>query len=151
AAIDVADPSHKADFLYRLRFAGPRKHVANLTDRTFGLLPGVVDLLTKSLPGLVLQGACISANEILCLSCEDLAIADIPAEWVEIAILEAAFAVDEHVDSLGLVGLHGGDCLYEHGFGFFRRAEFGLRKCRSAKRHSSTGNCGKDEIATHRF
>jgi hypothetical protein len=47
AAVDIADLRDEADLLHGLRFAGAREHVADLRDRTFRLLPGVIDFLTK--------------------------------------------------------------------------------------------------------
>src|SRR5215475_4238542 len=128
AAKDVAHPRDEADLLYGLCFAGPREHIADLGYRAFSLLPGVVDFLTEGLAGLVLERPCIRANEGLCLSRKDLAVADVSAEGVEVAIQEPAFTLDEHVDCFGLVRFDGGDRLREHGLSFLSGAEFRLRK-----------------------
>src|SRR5262245_8152386 len=60
------------------------------------------------------------------------AVRNIGAEDIEIAILEATIASVEHVESLRLVVLYGGDSLDEQGFGLFRGPIVGRshRDCR---------------------
>src|SRR5262249_12106703 len=48
--------------------------------------------------------------------------------WIQIAVLEAGFALVELCECFRLVGFHGGGRLFEHRFCFFRRVELGRRR-----------------------
>src|SRR5262245_23780678 len=122
-------------------------HVADFRDRAFRLLPSLEEFLTKGLAGLVLQSPSIRTDESLRLSCEDLAVADICTERVKVAIFETSFALDEHVDCLGPVGLHGGHSLLQHCLGLVCRSELTLGECRTEQSDRETRKCAEQDFA----
>ena len=47
----------------------------------------------------------------------DLAVTEVEAEWIDVAIKEAAFSLVDLVDRLGLIRFQGGNRFCKHGFG----------------------------------
>src|SRR6266849_3526725 len=148
AAAFIADPGDEA-YLRDGRIAsGSRKHIADFSDNAF--LRCVVHALAIGVAGLVLESSYILANRDR-RSRVELAIRDAEAERVEIAVLEAALALDEHLERLGLVRLYCGHRLLEHSLGLGGGAELALRK-RRGREHEGDGRHRADhEFTKHRF
>ena len=113
AAAQIADPCCEAHLRHR-RFVGtrPYKHVADLSDLTFRLLIRGVEFQAKCLAGGVLKGPNVHANQLPCIriaKSNALAVADVGAKWIEVAIEEsAAFTLVDQVQRFGLIRPQGG-------------------------------------------
>jgi hypothetical protein len=111
--------------------AGSRKRITDFSDNTF--LRCVVNSLAIRIAGLILESSYILANGDR-RSGVELSIRDAKAEWVEIAILKAALALDEHRERLSLVCLYCRHSLFEHSLGLSGCAELALRECSGRER-----------------
>src|ERR1700731_39435 len=113
AAAQIADPCCEAHLRHR-RFVGtrPYKHVADLSDLTFRLLICGVEFQAKRLASGVLKGPNVHANQLPCIRIakgNGLAVIDVGAKWIEVAIEEsAAFTLVNQVQRFGLIRLQGG-------------------------------------------
>jgi hypothetical protein len=113
AAPQVDDRGDEAH-LRNWRFVGTRlwKHVADLID--LALLRPVVEFRAVHLAGSVLQGPDIRPQKLFCIVAgdgNDLSVAEIEAEWIDVAIEEAGFSLVDLVDRLGLVRFQSGNRL----------------------------------------
>src|SRR5262249_27653864 len=111
--------------------ARPWKHVADLAGLAFRLLRRGVEFWAIHLAGGVLKVPNIRPQKLLCIGAgdgKDLAIADVEAKRIEIAVQESTFSLVEHVERFGLIRFHRGDRLVEHGLSLNRSA---LCECRS--------------------
>src|SRR5204862_1304183 len=66
------------------------------------------------------QSLCIRTNG------NELPVADVGTKRIEVAIQESTFSIVEHIKRFGLIGLHSGDRLIEHGPRFVGSAELTL-------------------------
>src|SRR5437588_2891980 len=97
----------------RLVGAWPRKHVADLADLSFRLLRRGVEFRAIHVAGGVLEGPDIGPQKLLCIVAgngKDLAVADVEAEWIDVAIEESGFTLVDQVERFGLIRFHSGDC-----------------------------------------
>src|SRR3984893_8325674 len=116
----IAGPGDKADLLDR-REVGTRarKHVADLVR---ALPRSVVEVFAEGLAGGVLERSDILSENHGRTGGDD-AVHDVEAEWIEVAVLEAALALVAHPERHGLVGRDGEDRPFEHGLGLGGGAE----------------------------
>src|SRR5271170_7967247 len=99
------------------------KHVLDLGDLTFRVLRCGVKLLAKHLSSGVLECSDVRARENSKRSGDVNPVRDSEAEWIEVAVPEAALSLVEHRQRDGLVRFHRGNSLVEHCSGFFGRAD----------------------------
>jgi hypothetical protein len=94
AAAQIASPSHEAYLRHRFCVGTRlRKHVADLSDLTFRLLHGGVLFQPKRLARGVLIVSSILAKQLLSIRVGermDLAVADIEAKWIQVAVQESS-------------------------------------------------------------
>src|SRR5580700_10448220 len=104
----IAHPRDETHLRNRRRSrARLRKHIiTDLGDLTFRLLRGGVEFQAKRLAVGVLQRSQIRANRDSSWRGDALPVADSEAEWIEIAIPEAAFSLVEHSQRDSLVRLY---------------------------------------------
>src|SRR6202035_1319217 len=107
--------------------------IADLGDLTFWLLRRGVEFQAERLAGGILERPYIRARRDCDRSGDALPISASEAEWIEIAVLEAALSLVEHRQRHGLVRLYCGNRLVEHGPGFLGRAEGPLLRKRSSR------------------
>src|SRR5262249_21653558 len=104
----------------------PWKHVADLCHLTLRLLSSGVEFGAVHLAGGILKGPDVRIQKFLCVVAgdgDDLAVAEVEAKWIEVAIEESAFTLVDQIERLGLVRFQSGDRLIEHGPGLLRRAK----------------------------
>jgi hypothetical protein len=85
------------------------------------------------------------------LSGNDLAVANIEAIWIEVALPESTFPLVEHVDCFGLVCFHSGNRLREHGLGLLSRAALALLCERARREHEGRSRYRTDHERTHHW
>src|SRR5262245_33768140 len=96
AATKIARLGDKGDLGgRRLISSRPGKHVAHCGDLAFGLLCRSVEFWAKHFASGILQRPAIGASQLLYAG-NELAVAKVEAEWVQIAILESVIAFVEH-------------------------------------------------------
>src|SRR5471030_2127909 len=111
----IADSSNEADLRHRRTIVAPWKQIVDFTNLPFD---GSLEvLLSEFLAGGILEGPYVLANHEGRAG-EDSAVLVVEAKWIKVAVLEAPFAFDEHVQCFRLVGFYGSDGFFEHGFGF---------------------------------
>src|SRR6267142_2955746 len=94
--------------------AGFWKRVADLGNLTFWLLRRGVKFLTICRAGGVLERPHIRASWNSKRTCDGFPVRDFEAEWIEVAVLEAALSLVEHCQRHGLVRLYGSNSLIQH-------------------------------------
>jgi len=129
-ATKVACPGDESNLRnWRPVGARPWKHVADFGDLTLRFLSGGVEFWTKHLSRWILKGPGISPNQLF-YGRNELAVTEIEAEWVKIALLEVSLSLVELGQCDGFVCLYSGHSPVEHGPGLLSRAELVLlRQC----------------------
>src|SRR5579864_194444 len=148
----IPSPGDKADLLDRREIGTrPRRHVADLICALSG---GVVEVFAKCLAGRIRERSYV-LSENSGLTGRDDAVSDVEAEWIEVTVLEAALALVEHPECLGLIGLNSEDRLFEHDLGLGGRAElvllFLLCECGDRGREGHGRDCAYHDGTKHRF
>ena len=89
----------------RLVYAGPWKHVADLSDLTIRFLRRGVEFRAIYLAGGVLKGPNIRAQKLLCIVAgdgKDFAVAEVKAKRIDVAVKESTFSLVDQVERLGV-------------------------------------------------
>src|SRR4029077_20531377 len=98
---------------------------ANLGNLTFRFLRCCVEFWAEHFTGRVLKAPDIGPPQLLYGS-NELAVADVEAEWIEVTFLKATLSLVERRQRGVLVRLYSGGRLVEHSPGFLGRTELTL-------------------------
>src|SRR6185369_4425920 len=116
---EIACPGDESYLWNRcLVIAWPWKHVADLGNSR--LLRSGIKFRTKHLSRGVLENPGICPQQLL-YGGNELAVAEVKTEWIDVAILKAALSVVKHRQRCIPVRLYSGNSLIEHGLRLLRR------------------------------
>src|SRR3974390_1724441 len=135
AASQAGDRGNEARLRHpRLVSAGLGRHVADLIDLALFCL--VIEPWAIQVARRVLKCPHILTEQLLYVEvgvCNKESVAEIEAEWIDVANKEAVFVLVDLVERLGLIGFDGRNRLFKHGLSVRRST---LRECRSREQDS---------------